>query len=105
MCCSWRVNIRTKRERAGSATCASRPGFIMPASQMLFAHSDVAAQWQPATRISTESLSLCCATSALPPLGLSDFDLWILAYVFLGNERDSHAPTRTNREHPAEFGE
>jgi hypothetical protein len=45
------------------------------------------------------------ATSALPPLGLSDFDLWILCYEFLRNERDSHAPTRMNSEHPAEFGE
>jgi hypothetical protein len=54
---------------------------------------------------STDSLRLCCATSALPPLGLSDFDPRILAYVFLRNERDPHAPTRMNREQPAEFGE
>ena len=45
------------------------------------------------------------AASALSPLGLADFDPWILGYEFLGNERDSHAPTRMNREHPAEFGE
>jgi hypothetical protein len=37
---------------------------------------------KPAARISTDSLRLCCATSALPPLGLSDFDLRILAYEF-----------------------
>ena len=45
------------------------------------------------------------AASALSPLGLSDFDLWILGYEFLGHERDPHAPTRMSREHPAEFGE
>src|SRR5271166_4616047 len=42
---------------------------------------------------------------ALPPLGLSDFDLWILGYEFLRHERDSHSPTRMNPELPAEFGE
>ena len=40
----------------------------------------------------------CCklATSALS---------WIVGYEFLRNERDPYAPTRMNREHPAEFGE
>ena len=42
---------------------------------------------------------------ALPTLGLSDFDLWVLGYEFLRHERDSHSPTRMNPEHPAEFGE
>ena len=42
---------------------------------------------------------------ALAPLGLSDFDLWILGYEFLRHECDSHSPTRMNPEHPAEFGE
>jgi hypothetical protein len=35
---------------------------------------------------------------ALPPFGLADFDLRVLRHELLGNERDSHAPSRIHAE-------
>src|ERR1700677_4515195 len=39
---------------------------------------------------------------ALPPFGLADFDLRVLRHELLGNERDSHAPSRIHAELPPE---
>ncbi len=95
----------------GSHRSSSRNGSIARGAADTSSGPDRRRQYGPVGRPNGPPLGFSTArwrhyhSLALPPLGLSDFDLWILGYEFLRHERDSHSPTRMNLKHPAEFGE